>query len=129
MDPMLAYALVVIAESFLPALGVTLPLFGVSVLASRIRLRRDLREFAGFPCPGCATPIGIAAARAGEDVSPVEEIWSNDEKTKDWHCHPTCRRVRCGDRSTVFVVRLNRSGSKCGPRLSVERNSGEPEAR
>lgn len=78
-----------------------------------------VREMSRFRCPRCGTLLGAVAVRAGEDASPFEELWSDDEGTHHWHCHPTCRKITCAACSTQFVLRWNTQGDKCGPRLAV----------
>jgi hypothetical protein len=106
------------------AVGIGIGIMLISALIDRCSLIWDLREFAQFECPECGRSVGAGAARAGRDVSPFEEIWGDDEEGAGrelWHCHPTCREVRCEGCGHVFVLRLNRQGETCGPRRSVER--------
>lgn len=133
MQRMLAVNLVDCGPMSLMVIGVLVTWTGLGWAASRISLHRAVREFRNFPCPQCGKRVGDAAARAGKDVSPWEEIWGDDDDdgANTRHCHPTCRSVRCDNCATEFVLRLNRQGNKCGPRLSVrsrDEDGGQPAA-
>jgi hypothetical protein len=119
MQPMLAFHILDLGATTLIVVGLVALCVGVAVVGEKISVRRAIREFSQFPCPKCGNPLGESAASAGKDVSPFEEIWGDDDGTKSRHCHPMCREVRCAACDHEFVLRLNRRGTKCGPRLSV----------
>src|SRR4051794_26409046 len=125
MQRMLAVDLLDCGPMSLIVIGILMTWTAVGWAASRISLHRAIREFGKFPCPWCGKPVGDAAAWMGKDVSPWEEIWGDDEGTNTRHCHPTCRAVRCDSCANEFVLRLNRQGKKCGPRLSVRSRDEE----
>jgi hypothetical protein len=88
-------------------------------LVNWLAQRRDLREMATFACPACSRPAGPAAIKAGRDISPWEELWT-EQGGELVHCHPVCRSVICPGCGHSFVIRLNCEGQRFGPRLSVD---------
>src|SRR5688572_28027369 len=95
MQRVLAYHVMDVATAFLLAVGVVVAWASVSAAAGRAAFRRLIRELAQVKCPACGTQVGETAMAAGNDVSPMEELWCFPG-SEFVHHYPVCREAQCG---------------------------------
>ena len=84
--------------------------------------RRLWQRFAHLNCPDCKVAFGIDAIQSGEDVSPTEELWE-DNNGRTTGLQPTCRKVVCPGCGRNWVLRHQNRGANFGPELEVVADS------
>jgi hypothetical protein len=82
---------------------------GVSLLPRRIMEASAFREMATFACPFCSRPFGLDAVLEGLDGPPGFG-----------EARAVCRTIQCRHCGYCSTIRLNRRGSRYGPRLSFD---------
>lgn len=114
--------LAALAYSVLIAIAILVVLGAIVGAIARYFTLRLWKRFAALQCLGCSAAFGMDSVRAGRDVSPFEELWS-DGVDHCIHVRPTCLLVICPACGHNYVIRHQNRGETFGPELSVQEPS------
>lgn len=111
-----------IVYTLLLAIAGTAAIILIPEIRAYFSIKRLLQRFAQLRCGACQKALGIEAVRTGTDISPFEELWSDDNRDFIHH-YPTCVSVVCPHCQHRWVLRHNSEGETFGPELSVHEPS------